>query len=166
MSESNRAAPLEGRFDTAEGAAQAVEHLVDASIPSDQIDVYTLDRSGNRGPKASMGQAPGVKRGALIGATVGGVLGLLVFVIIGVTGRFGVDDNGWLTATHALYYVGAAAAAGVPLGAAIGMTGWIGKRRLDTSSSPAGPFVVVVRTHTLADEARRALQAAGATEVV
>jgi hypothetical protein len=46
------------------------------------------------------------------------------------------------------------------------MTGWIGKRRLDTSGSPAGSFVVVVRTDTLADEARRALRAAGATDVL
>jgi hypothetical protein len=64
-----------------------------------------------------------------------------------------------------LYYIGAAAAAGVPLGAAIGMTGWLGKRRLDTSGSTDGPFVVVVRSDRFADEARRALEAAGATEV-
>jgi hypothetical protein len=165
MSERNQVASLEGRFDTAEDAAQAVENLVDASIPSDQIDVYTLDRSGNRGPKAKMSQAPGLKRGALLGAAVGAVLGLVAFVVVGVTGSFGVDRNALLTATHALYYIGASAAAGVPLGAAIGMTGWLGKRRLDTSGSAARSFVVVVRTETLADEARRALETAGATDV-
>jgi len=45
------------------------------------------------------------------------------------------------------------------------MTGGIGKRRLDTSGSPAGSFVVVVRSDSLTDEARRALEEAGATKV-
>ncbi|MGE0161263.1 MAG: hypothetical protein AB7T31_17845 [Gemmatimonadales bacterium] len=165
MSTTEQAAPIEGRFETAESAAQAVEHLIDANIPTDQIDVYTIDRSGNRGPKAKMSQAPGVKRGALIGAAVGAVFGLLAFIAVGVTGSFGVDDVATLTAVHALYYIGACAAAGVPLGAAIGMTGWIGKRRLDTAGSHAQSFVVVVRTDSLGDEARHALRAAGATDV-
>jgi hypothetical protein len=46
------------------------------------------------------------------------------------------------------------------------MTGWFGKRRISAPESDHGPFVVVVRTDTLADETRRALRVAGATQVV
>jgi hypothetical protein len=90
----------------------------------------------------------------------------LAFIAVGITGSFGVDDVATLTATHAFYYIGASAAAGVPLGAAIGMTGWFGNRRISAPESDHGPFVVVVRTDTLADEARPPLRVAGATQVV
>jgi hypothetical protein len=155
---------LEGRFDSAKGAAQAMEQLAEARIPTEQIEVYTLDRSGNRGRKVRVREGPGVKRGAIVGGAVGACVGLIAFVVVSVTGSFGVAEVATLTLTHAFYYVGAFAAAGIPLGAAIGMTASEGVR-LSTPSSSGQSFVVVVRTSSLADEARRALQAAGATEV-
>jgi hypothetical protein len=102
--------------------------------------------------------------GALIGGAIGAGVGMAAFVAIAIAGSFGLEALGSVSAFGALYLTGASAAACIPIGAALGMGGWMGRKRIDVPSPRNGTFLVVVRSDEHADVAEDALREAVASE--
>lgn len=102
-------------FDSYETAVEAVHDLETAGVPADQIDIIG-SASDPRFAVSGIGEDGGswVGQGALIGGTVGGVVGTLAAIgSVALPGLGPVVAGGWLPATAACAGIGALAGAAV-----------------------------------------------------
>lgn len=156
-----------GVFLRPDDVARAVQRLAESSVPTDDIDVYVLDANGQPGRRIGVRDEPGTLRGAIFGAIVGGALGVVVVILtlLDAFGPVGADPLGASSLLGAFRTIGASAAAGVPIGAVIGMGRWQGRKKLDVSGLRGDRMMVVVESDALADTARDVLRDAGAEQV-
>ena len=94
-----------------------------------------------------------------IGAVVVGL------VFLGVIGGSWIEAFGPNVFLSAVALICVSGAAGVPIGAVIGMGHWEGRKRLAVPEVDNGGVIVVVQTDELADVARRVLRDTGAVDV-
>ena len=158
---------IKGYYRQPRDVSRAVESLVANSIPVDELEVYVVDDSGKPTRKLNIRDEPGTRRGAIIGALVGASLGFLVvlLVFLDVIGGAWIDAFGPNVFLSAVALVCVSGAAGVPIGAVIGMGHWEGRKKISVPHLDSGGVIVVVQTDELADVARRVLQDTGAVNV-
>jgi hypothetical protein len=147
--------------------ARAVDSLVANSIPADELDVYVVDESGKPTRKLNIRDEPGTRRGAILGAVVGASLGLLLVVLafLDVLGESWIASFGPNAFLAGVALVCVSGAAGVPIGAVIGMGHWQGRKKISVPDLERGGVIVVVQTDEMADVARRVLRDTGAVNV-
>ena len=158
---------VSGLFRQPDDVARAVQRLAESSVPPDEIEVFVVDANGEAGRRIGVHDEPGTLRGAIIGAIAGGIIGVLL-VILTLLDAFGLvsgDPFGARSLLGAVRTIGASAAAGVPIGAVIGMGHWQGRKKLEVSGLRGDPMMVVVESDELAETARRVLRDAGAERV-
>jgi hypothetical protein len=159
-------AAIEGVFQNAEDASNAVNDLLAQSVPADEIEVYLIS-AGAPPRKLRIREDSGTRRGALTGAIVGALIGFL----IGVLASLGALGEAWTailmsgTPLDVLSLMIVSAVVGVPIGAVIGMGYWRGRRSLQPIDGHGERVMVAVETAELADVARGVLREAGAIEV-
>ena len=157
---------VSGIYHDAPRVTAAVRALLSESVPAASIAVTILDGSGRRravkvGDEA--GVIEGAVQGAWIGAAVGGVVMLIAAFWIGGGAGEGLLPVGPFAA--ALSGALGGGAAGIMLGAIVGMGRWKGMPELDPDVWANGHAVVSVRSDALADQARRILSDTGAEDV-
>ena len=147
--------------------SRAVDSLVANNIPVDELDVYVVDELGRPTRRLSIRDEPGTTRGAIAGAIMGASLGavVLALVFLGVLGESWIDAFGPNVYISTLALLCVPAAAGVPIGAVIGMGHWQGRKKVSVPEVETGGVIVVVQTEELADVARRVLRDTGAVDV-
>lgn len=156
-----------GLFRQPNDVERAVQRLAENSVPPDEIDVYVVDASGQAGRRIGVRDEPGTLKGAIVGAIAGGIVGFII-VILTLLDAFGpvtADPFGASSLLGAMRTIGASAAAGVPIGAVLGMGHWQGKKKLETSGLRGDRMMVVVESDELADTARRVLRDSGAERI-
>lgn len=156
---------VRGVFTDPDAAVEAVEELAKNRVPTDEVEVVFVDARGARTRPARVQNDLGARRGALIGAFVGAATGFVLLIASLVAARFDVQPLGSLSFLGGAYLIGGCAAAGAPVGAAMGMGGLAGRKRLTSLPSEHERVMVVVETEELADVARRTLEHAGAQTV-
>lgn len=158
---------VSGLFHRRESVERAVERLAEKSVPADDVSVYVVDEGGNPGRRITIHEQPGTFRGALIGAAAGAVLGALIVVltVLDVFGPARVDPFGVLSVLGAFRTIAASAAAGIPIGAVIGMGRWQGRKSLSVRDLRGAGVLVVVESRAMAEVAREALRESGAERV-
>lgn len=158
---------VRGIFHGREGVKRAVERLAEKSVPADTITVWVLDDDGKPKRQVAVEDEAGTLRGALIGAAVGGAVGLAIAVLglAGAFGAVGVERLGLGSLAGILRAIATGAAAGVPLGALLGLGHWRGRKTLSEDELDGGAAMVVVESDELAETARRVLEEAGAERV-
>lgn len=158
---------VKGLYRTPGDVSRAVDSLVANSVPADDVDVYVVDELGRPTRRLSIRDEPGTTRGAIVGAVVGASLGVVVLalVFLGVLGASWIEAFGPNVAISALALIFVPAAAGVPIGAVIGMGHWQGRKKISVPEIDTGGVIVVVQTDELADVARRVLRDTGAANV-
>lgn len=158
---------IKGLYRQPRDVSRAVESLVANSIPVDELEVYVIDELGKPTRRISIRDEPGTRRGAILGALVGASLGAVVvaFVFLGVLGESWIAAFGPNILLSAVALIGVSGAAGVPIGAVIGMGHWEGRKKVAVPDLDSGGVIVVVQTDDLADVARRVLRDTGAVDV-
>lgn len=158
---------VRGVFTDITAATDAVHGLAENSVPADIIDVFVLDEHGSPTRAVPVEDESGVLRGAMIGASGGAVLGLVIVVLIatGVIVDADVDPLDYDSIAGALQIMATAAVAGIPLGAILGMGHWQGRKKVALEEGDSGSIMVVVATKELSEVARRVLEGAGAHTV-
>lgn len=156
---------VRGVFHDEKRVRSAVERLLEHSVPADEIEVTVLDAGGAPTRDMPVEDESGVLHGALMGAAIGGWVGLIAAVLaIG----FSAGWSELLTAvglSWALRGVLIGAVGGLPLGAILGMGRWRKDEDLGSEDLDAGSVVVEVHSGELADVARRVLDDVGAEKV-
>ncbi|MDZ7779447.1 MAG: hypothetical protein U5R14_05825 [Gemmatimonadota bacterium] len=155
-----------GIYHDARSVTRAVRALLSASVPADSIRVVIREPSGAERDVPVRDEA-GVLRGALTGGVIGAALGAVGMAVLTVSvslssgdGPLGADPLG-----SAIRGALTAAAAGVTLGALIGIGRWKGMPKLDRGALERGSAVVSVHSDALADTAVRVLSETGGEEV-
>lgn len=159
---------VKGVFHGKKRLTRAVERLAENSVPADVIAVHVLDPSGNPAREVPVEDESGALKGAILGAVAGAGVGLLILVLVlsGALGRVGVDLLDPRSIFGALRTVVAAAAAGVPLGALLGLGRWRGRKKISDEDLERGSgATVTVKSDSLAETARRVLRESGAEGV-
>jgi hypothetical protein len=131
------------------------------------IDVRVMDAEGNLKRKVSIEDESGTLRGAITGAICGAVLGTVVavFALFGGLGPATTETGGVRALGGAIGVALSLAAAGVPLGAFVGLVFWKGRMKVSQREVREGSVVVVVKSEELAETARGVLEDAGAVRV-
>ena len=159
-------ASVMGVFRDPDHASRAVRRLTAKSVPVDSIRVFMVDEQGRRQRELAVEDEAGALKGALIGAGVGAVLGLLAVILVPIlTGVATVGALSISTFLGALRAIALCAAAGVPLGAIIGMGHWQGRKKIEESGLTPHRIYVAVESDELAAIARAVLEDAGAERV-
>jgi hypothetical protein len=158
---------VRGIFDRRREATIAVRRLGQQSVPADSIDVFVLDPSGDVRERVKVEDEAGALRGAFIGAAVGAVGGAVIVILVGsgLLGPANVEPLELASIRGAIRAIALAAAAGVPLGALIGMGHWRGSAQIDPDETRGALLMVVVRTKELEEVSQRVLEEAGAASV-
>jgi hypothetical protein len=158
---------IKGLYGRPDDVSRAVDSLVANSIPVDALDVFVVDELGKPIRKLNVRDEPGTRRGALLGALVGASLGAIVvaLVLLGVLGEALIDAFGPNAFLSALALIFVSGAAGVPIGAVIGMGHWEGRKKVSVPEIENGGVIVVVQTDELGDVARRVFRDTGAVDV-
>ena len=158
---------IKGLYRRPGDVSRAVDSLAANSIPVDELEVYVVDQLGKPTRKLAIRDEPGTRRGAVLGALVGASIGALVIalVFLGVLGESWTDAFGPNLLLSAVALICVSGAAGVPIGAVIGMGHWEGRKKVSVPEIEAGGVIVVVQTDELADVARRVLRDTGAVDV-
>lgn len=158
---------VSGIFSRADAAEQAVRDLVDAHFRSADISIAVTDRAGTHAEAVE--HDTGVAEGAVGGAAIGGLLGLLgaTLVSTGVIAAPGlvVFASGPLLA--ALQGAVGGAAIGNWVGAVAGLGFWKDEAEIHANALAKGGIVVAVPAiDAHAEQARRIFAQAGADRVV
>lgn len=158
---------MTGVFRRRSGVVRAVNRLSRKSVPSDAIRVFVHGPDGSR-REIPVEEESGAFRGAISGAVVGGLIGLMAVVatILGLFGPVGAEVASLRGVAGTLRAVVGGAAAAVPLGALLGMSHWQGAKRISKADFETGTATVVVESEELAERARLTLHEAGALHVV
>lgn len=162
----SNAGAVTGVFQDRASLIRAVEALSEKSVPSDSIRVFVESSAGDR-RDIPVEDESGTLRGAVVGAGVGGLAGLLVALAAGtgLLGPVGVELVSFRGLAGVVPAVLGGAAAAVPLGALLGMSYWQGRKRLSGADFETGRAMVVVDSRELSELARQTLEEAGATEI-
>lgn len=157
---------VSGIYHDASRVTDAVRALLGASVPAETIGVEIRDEAGRR-RRVTVGDEAGVVEGAIHGAWIGAGLGGLVMFIAAFAMGAGTEGGLLPVGPFAAAISGAlgGGAAGVMLGAIVGMGRWKGMPDLDPAVLANGSVVVSVRSDALADKAQRILSEAGAEHV-
>lgn len=158
---------VRGVFRDRDALIRAVEGLAEKSVPADSVHVYVHDASGEPAREIPVEDESGALRGALIGAALGGGVGLLTVIAV-ATGVWGTPQIGILSfrgIAGALRAILGGAAAAVPLGALLGLGYWQGRKKISRSDFDTGTASVVVESDELSKLAERVLRDAGASDV-
>lgn len=155
-----------GIYHDARGVTRGVRALLSESVPADSIRVVIRDPSGAERDVPVRDEA-GVLRGALIGGAIGAALGAIGMAILTVSVSLSSGDGllGANPVGSAIRGALTAAAAGVTLGALIGIGRWKGMPELEPGALEQGAAVISVRSDALADTAVRVLTETGAEDV-
>jgi hypothetical protein len=156
---------VSGVFHDRRRVTQAVERLMEKSVPAGDITVTVMDTEGEPRHDIPVEDEPGVLHGALVGAGAGAGLGLMaaitaIGVYVGWSELWTVVGLSWALRGALIGMVG-----GVPLGAVIWMGRWRKKDELDAADLNGGSVMVEVRSDELAELARRILEETGADRV-
>lgn len=167
MSDSERPSVVEAVFHDRDALTAAVQGLFEKSVPADSIRVFVLDARGGRAREVDVEDEAGALRGALLGAAIGGIVGMLgaFAAAAGALGPVDVRPLGLAGLSGALAAGLAAAAAAVPLGALLGMGHWRGSSRIGALEMSETGAVVVVESAELAAVAASVLRGAGGESV-
>ena len=145
-----------GVFGNEEAASEAVQHLVDADFPSD--DVRAIMRKGDQSEELRVEGRTSTARGIAVGAVVGVIGGAVVAVSTDL-----VTPATWLAAIKGAVLGGAV---GTAVGALTGLTFW--REEVDFLHRHLKQGAVIVGVETIAGRqasAEEALRAAGARDV-
>lgn len=143
----------------------AVRALLDASVPAHLIRL-DLRHPGRGDRTVPIADEAGVVDGAVRGATWGAVLGALLLFVVTATVALGAGDGPWAANPFSAAARGAlwGGAAGVTLGAIIGIGRWRGLRDLDAAWLDGGHARISVESDDLADTVLRVLRESGAAD--
>lgn len=145
-----------GVFRDEQAASDAVQHLIDADFPSD--DVRAMMRKGEQSEELSVAGKPSVARGVAVGLILGVMGGAVVAVSAG-----SLASEAWLAAIKGAVLGGAI---GTAIGALTGLTFW--REEVDFLHRRLRQGDVIVGVETIAGRrasAEEALRAAGARNV-
>lgn len=157
---------VSGIYHDASRVTGAVRALLGESVPAESIGVEIHDEAGRR-RRVKVGDEAGVVEGAVQGAWIGAVLGGIIMFVAAFWMGAGTDGGLLPVGPFAAAISGAlgGGAAGVMLGAIVGMGRWKGMPDLDPEVLASGSVIVSVRSDALADKARRILTEGGAEGV-
>jgi hypothetical protein len=157
---------VSGIYHDASRVTDAVRALLGESVPAESIGVEIHDEAGRR-LRVKVSDEAGVVEGAVQGASIGAALGGLIMFIAAFAMGAGTEGGFLPVGPFAAAISGAlgGGAAGVMLGAIVGMGRWKGMPDLDPEVLANGSVVVSVRSDALADKARRILAESGAEDV-
>jgi hypothetical protein len=157
---------VSGIYHDASRVTDAVRALLGESVPAESIGVEIRDETGRR-RRVKVGDEAGVVEGAVQGAWIGAALGGLIMFIAAFAMGAGTEGGLLPVGPFAAAVSGAlgGGAAGVMLGAIVGMGRWKGMPDLDPEVLANGSVVVSVRSDALADKVRRILAESGAEDV-
>jgi len=145
-----------GVFGNEEAASDAVQHLVDADFPSD--DVRAIMRQGDQSEELRVEGRTSTARGIAVGAVLGVIGGAVVAVSTDL-----VTSATWLAAIKGAALGGAV---GTVIGALTGLTFW--RSEVDFLHRHLKQGAVIVGVETIAGRqtsAEEALRAAGARDI-
>lgn len=155
-----------GVFRDPEDVNRAVRGLTAKSVPVDSIRVFVVDEQGRRRREIAVEDEAGALRGALIGAGLGAIAGVLIVILVPLfSGAASLGALGASTFLGALRAIALCAAAGLPLGAIIGMGRWQGRKKIEETGLIPHRIHVAVESEELASLARAVLEDAGAERV-
>jgi hypothetical protein len=155
-----------GVFGDPDDVDRAVRRLTAKSVPVDSIRVFVVDERGRRRREIAVEDEAGALRGALTGAGLGALVGVLTVILVPVlTGGASVGGFGVSSLFGALRAVALCAAAGVPLGAIIGMGRWQGRKKIAETGLGPHRIYVAVDSDQMASVARAVLEDEGAERV-
>lgn len=167
MTQAQSTTSIKGYFRRSSDVSRAVDSLVANSIPVDELDVYVVDEAGKPIRKLNIRDEPGTRRGAIMGGIVGASLGALLAILawIDLLGEAWISAFGPNVFLSGMALTCVSGAAGVPIGAVIGMGHWQGRKKISVPDLESGGVIIVVQTDEMADVARRILQDTGAVKV-
>ncbi len=167
MNDIDRHTLVEGVFHDRDALTESVRGLLEKSVPADSIRVFVRDARGERSREVDVDDEAGTLRGALFGAAAGGGVALVLALAAaaGFLGPTRVEPLGLVGLSGAFAAALAGAAAGVPLGALLGMGRWRGASRIGAVEIRDTGAVVVVESSELAELAASVLRGTGAERV-
>lgn len=158
---------IEGTFHQPKKVAHAVDALLDASIPADDIRVRVSLHDGEHELPIATKRTVGIW-GIVAGSLIGGVVGLAVawLVSAGIISPFGMSlllaHEPWLTLVRGAL---AGIAIGFMCGLVLGLAVWRARVDLNGANVERDAASIVVRSDGLHDLARSILEKSGAETV-
>jgi hypothetical protein len=154
-----------GTFHDQKKAAKAVEALVDASIPIEDVSVVVRDSSGEH--DVPLEEKTRAGKGAVIGGAIGAALGAVGATLV-VTGAVAAPGIGLLAAGPVLAIIRglvAGLALGEPIGLLAGLDFWKERADLHAEDLKNGAALIAVHSDALHEKAKAILERAGADRV-
>lgn len=157
---------VSGIYHDAPRVTAAVRALLSESVPADSIGISIRDGAGRR-RSVKVGDEAGVIEGAIQGAWIGAAAGGVIMMIAAFWIGGGAGEGLLPVGPFAAALAGAlgGGAAGIMLGAIVGMGRWKGMPDLDPEVWANGYAVVSVRSDALAEKVRRILSDTGAEDI-